>query len=55
MDWVLGRVVDQSHCRTYVDNTKVTDFVFANDAVILAESMEVTQVVCRHTSNRKER
>ena len=41
MDWVLGRVVDQSHCGASVGNTRVTDLVFADDAVILSESLEV--------------
>ena len=40
-DWVLGRVVDQSHCGASVGNTKITDLVFADDAVIFAESLEV--------------
>ncbi len=39
MDWVLGRAVDQSHCGASVGNTRVTDLVFADDAVILAESL----------------
>ena len=38
MDWVLGRVVEQSHCGTSVGNTKITDL---DDAVIFAESLEV--------------
>ena len=37
--WVLGRVADQSHCGESVSNTKV--LLFANDAVIFAESLEV--------------
>merc|ERR1712035_25095 len=41
MDWVLGRDTDQSHCGASVCNTMVTDLVFADDAVILAESLEV--------------
>ena len=41
MDWILGRVVDQSHCGASVGNTKITDLVFADDAVIFAESLEV--------------
>ena len=41
MDWVLGKVADQSHCGASVGNSKVTDLVFADDAVILAESLEV--------------
>ena len=36
MDWVLGRVVDQSHCGGSVSNTNITDLVFADDAVIFA-------------------
>ena len=41
MDWVLGKVVDQSHCGASVGNAKITDLVFADDVVILAESLEV--------------
>ena len=41
MDWVLGRVVDQSHCGASVSNKKITDLVFADDAVIFAQSLEV--------------
>ena len=41
MDLVLGRVVDQSHCGASVSNTKITDLVFADDAVIFAESLKV--------------
>ncbi|KAG0711984.1 hypothetical protein GWK47_019421 [Chionoecetes opilio] len=41
MDWVLGRVVDQSDCEASLGNTKITDLVFADDAVIFAESLEV--------------
>ena len=41
MDWVLGRVVDQSHCGASVGNTKITDLVFADDAVIFTEWQEV--------------
>ena len=41
MDWVLGRVVEQSHCGTSVGNTEITDLVFADDAAIFAESLEV--------------
>ena len=44
LDWVLGRIVDQSHCGASVGNTKITDF-FADDAVIFAESLEVLVLV----------
>ena len=41
MDWVLGRVVEQSHCGSSVGNTEITDLVFAYDATIFAKSLEV--------------
>ena len=41
MDWVLGRVVEKSHCGASVGNTEITDLVFADDAAIFAESLEV--------------
>ncbi|KAG0717266.1 hypothetical protein GWK47_054805 [Chionoecetes opilio] len=41
MDWVLDKVVDQSDCGSSLGNTKITDLVFADDAVFFAESMEV--------------
>ncbi|KAG0716932.1 Retrovirus-related Pol polyprotein from type-1 retrotransposable element R2 [Chionoecetes opilio] len=41
MDWVLGKVVDQSDCGASLGNIKITDLVFADDAVIFAESLEV--------------
>ena len=37
----MGRVTDQSHCGASVGNTRVTDLIFADDAVLLAESLEV--------------
>ncbi|KAG0718504.1 Troponin T [Chionoecetes opilio] len=36
-----SNVVDQSDCGASVGNTKITDLVFADDAVIFAESLEV--------------
>ncbi|KAG0725172.1 hypothetical protein GWK47_004781 [Chionoecetes opilio] len=41
MDWVLGKVVDQSDSGASLSNTKITDLVFADDAVIFDESLEV--------------
>ena len=40
MDWVLGRVVEKSHCGASVGNTEITDLVFPDDAGIFAESLE---------------
>ncbi|KAG0727910.1 hypothetical protein GWK47_033618 [Chionoecetes opilio] len=37
----VAQVVDQSDCGASVGNTKITDLVFADDAVIFAESLEV--------------
>merc|ERR1712035_150031 len=33
MDWVMGRVADQSHCGASVGNSKISALVFADDAV----------------------
>ena len=41
MDWVQGRVVEQSHFGVSVGNTEITDLVFADDAAIFDESLEV--------------
>ena len=41
MDWILGRVVGESHCGGYVGNTDITILFFADDALIFAESLEV--------------
>lgn len=41
MDWVLGKVADQSRCKAYGSNIKVTDLVLADDDVLFAESLEV--------------
>ena len=40
-DWVLDRVVEQSHCGASADKTDITDLVYADDAVICAVSLEV--------------
>ena len=37
MDWVLGRVVEQSHCGASVGNTEITNLVFGDDAAIFPE------------------
>ena len=39
IDWVLGSVVQQSHCGASVGTTKITYLVFADDAAIFAESL----------------
>ena len=41
MDWVLDRL---SHCGAFIGNTKIIDLVFAGNAVIIAEPLEVLMV-----------
>ena len=40
MAWVIGRVVEQSHCG-HLSATEITDLVFADDTAIFAESLKV--------------
>ena len=47
MNWILGRAVEQSHCGASVGNTEITDLVFADDAIIFAESLEVLVMVLK--------
>ena len=39
--WVIGRVVEQIYCGASAGNIEITDLVFADDAAIFAESLEV--------------
>lgn len=41
IDWALNRAVGSCHCGASVGSTRVTDHVFADDTVILIESLEV--------------
>ena len=38
MDWILGRMLERSSCGASFGNVKISDFDFADDAVIFAES-----------------
>jgi sorting nexin-29 len=40
MDWVLGRVADRGLCRASIGEAEVTDLDFADDAALLAESLD---------------
>ncbi|KAG0729200.1 (E3-independent) E2 ubiquitin-conjugating enzyme UBE2O [Chionoecetes opilio] len=53
MDWVLGKVVYQSDCGASLGNTKITDLVFADDAVIFAESLEVLVMALEALARRQ--
>ena len=41
MNHVLGRMSDKSGCGVSIGTVRITDFDFANDAVIFAETTEV--------------
>lgn len=45
--WIgyYGSAVDQTNCGSPSSNTRVTDFVFASDAGIIAQSLEVLVLV----------
>ena len=38
MDWILGRMSERSSCGSSFRNVKISDFDFADDAVIFAET-----------------
>ena len=44
MDWLLGRTVEYSRCGADIGNVRVTDLDFADDAVILADSLDVLRL-----------
>ena len=41
MNWILDRLVEQSHCGASVGNTEITDLVFSDDAVTFAKLLDV--------------
>lgn len=41
MDSILGRTVDQNNCGASIGNFRVTDLAVADDAKIIAESVEI--------------
>ena len=41
MDWILGRMSERSSCRASFGNVKISDFDFADDAVIFAETLDI--------------
>ena len=43
MDWVLGRTVERSNCGASVGDVNISDLDFADDAVILAELLDVLE------------
>ena len=43
MDWVLNRTVERSNCGASVGDVNISDLDFADDAVILAELLDVLE------------
>lgn len=41
MGWVLGKAVDQNHCKAFVGDISVTALVYVHHTLILAELLEV--------------
>ena len=41
MDWILGRISEISSCGTSFGNGNISDLDFADDAVILAETLDI--------------
>lgn len=48
MDWILGKVIDQSHYCASVGNIKITDLVFADDAILLMKKVQVMTLEVLH-------
>ena len=41
MDWILGRMSERSSCGASFRNVKISDLDFADDAVIIAEPLDI--------------
>ena len=41
LDWILGRMLERSSCRASFGQVKISDLHFADDAVILAEILDI--------------
>ena len=41
MDWIMGRMSERSSCGASFGNVKISDLDFADDAVILVETMDL--------------
>ena len=48
MDWIMGRVVRRTNCRVSFGDVRINDLDFADDAVILAETIESLTDAPRH-------
>ena len=41
MDWIVGRMSERSSCGASFRNVKISDLDFADDAVIIAEPLDI--------------
>ena len=41
MDWILGKMSERSSCGASLGNVKISDLDFTDDAVILAETLDI--------------
>ena len=41
MDWILGRMSERSSCGASFGNVKISDLDFADDAVVLEETLDI--------------
>ena len=41
IDWILGRMLERSSCGASFGNAKISGLDFADDAIILAENLDI--------------
>ena len=54
MDWIMGRVVGRTSCGVSFGDVRITDLDFADDAVILAETIETLTEALETLSEESE-
>ena len=54
-DWILGRMSERSSCRASFGNVKIiSDVDFANDAVMIAETLDILLGACKVLNEESE-
>ena len=54
MDWIMGRVIGRTSCGISFGDVHITDLDFADDAVILAETIETLPETLETLSEESE-
>ena len=54
MNWILGRMSDRSSCGALFGNVKISDLDFTDDAVIIAETLEILLVALELLNDESE-